>query len=71
MLVGIGLIGTLTATVASFFVHERTNETGERRDRIEALLMQLVIGNSVMTGDTDNGPSMSRASNGTEVSASD
>lgn len=42
MLVGIGLIGTLTATVASYFVQEKTNETEDRLARIEALLMQLV-----------------------------
>jgi voltage-gated potassium channel len=44
MLVGIGLIGTLTATVASYFVQERTNATEERLERIEALLTQLVGG---------------------------
>lgn len=42
MLVGIGLIGALTATIASYFVHERTTQTEERLDRIEALLTQLV-----------------------------
>lgn len=42
MLVGIGLIGTLTATVASYFVQERTTNTDERLDRIETLLTQLV-----------------------------
>src|SRR6202034_4219543 len=41
MLVGIGLIGTLTATVASYFVQERTDETDERLARIESLLAQL------------------------------
>ena len=49
MLVGIGLIGTLTATVASYFVQEKTNASDERLERIEALLAQLV-GNG-------NGPS--------------
>ncbi len=42
MLVGIGLIGTLTATVASYFVQEKTNVTEERLERIEALLTQLL-----------------------------
>ena len=42
MLVGIGLIGTLTATVASYFVQEKTTATEERLERIEALLSQLV-----------------------------
>ncbi len=42
MLVGIGLIGTLTATVASYFVQEKTDETEARLVRIESLLEQLV-----------------------------
>ena len=42
MLVGIGLIGTLTATVASYFVQEKANASDERLERIEALLAQLV-----------------------------
>jgi voltage-gated potassium channel len=42
MLTGIGLIGTLTATVASYFVQEKTNATDERLERIESLLSQLV-----------------------------
>jgi voltage-gated potassium channel len=42
MLVGIGLIGTLTATVASYFVQERADATEERLKRIEDLLAQLV-----------------------------
>jgi voltage-gated potassium channel len=42
MLVGIGLIGVLTATVASYFVQEKTDETEERLARIESLLTQLV-----------------------------
>lgn len=49
MLVGIGLIGALTATIASYFVQERTNETDERLERIEALLTQLIgSGNGAM-----------------------
>ena len=46
MLVGIGLIGVLTATVASFFVEEGTDREKqyleERIERIEAILTQLV-----------------------------
>jgi voltage-gated potassium channel len=42
MLTGIGLIGTLTATVASYFVQEKSNVTDERLERIEAMLAQLV-----------------------------
>jgi voltage-gated potassium channel len=42
MLVGIGLIGTLTATVASYFVQEKANANDDRLERIEALLAQLV-----------------------------
>jgi voltage-gated potassium channel len=42
MLVGIGLIGVLTATVASYFVEERSDrdkvELSDRLDRIEAML---------------------------------
>lgn len=45
MIVGIGLIGTLTATVASFFVEEskstRENEIVERLERIEQVLTEL------------------------------
>ena len=42
MLTGIGLIGTLTATVASYFVQEKAHETDDRLERIEAMLAQLV-----------------------------
>ncbi len=42
MLVGIGLIGTLTATVASYFVQEKANASDERLERIEMLLAQLL-----------------------------
>ena len=46
MLVGIGLIGALTATVASFFVEEQAGkqneDLNERLDRIEAMLAQVV-----------------------------
>jgi voltage-gated potassium channel len=46
MLVGIGLIGTLTATVASYFVEEATDrekaELVGRLDRIEAQLAELL-----------------------------
>jgi voltage-gated potassium channel len=46
MLVGIGLIGILTATVASYFVEEKADqdkaELNERLDRIERLLAQVL-----------------------------
>ena len=49
MLVGIGLIGVLTATVASFFVEEKQDEASarlealeSRLERIEGLLGELV-----------------------------
>jgi len=45
MLVGIGLIGVLTATVASYFVEQKGDEDREllteRLDRLEAMLVQL------------------------------
>ena len=49
MLTGIGLIGTLTATVASYFVQEKTNATDERLERIETMLAQLVGNGAVPT----------------------
>jgi voltage-gated potassium channel len=46
MLVGIGLIGVLTATVASYFVEEKADEEkvalNERLDRIEAMLTEAL-----------------------------
>lgn len=42
MLVGIGLLGALTATIASYFVQERTSATEERLERIESMLTQLI-----------------------------
>jgi voltage-gated potassium channel len=53
MLVGIGLIGTLTATVASYFVQERTNATEDRLERIEALLVQI-LGSTDRQGSSNN-----------------
>ncbi len=44
MLVGIGLIGVLTATIASYFVQEKTNQRDQRLERIETLLTQLLAG---------------------------
>jgi voltage-gated potassium channel len=45
MLVGIGLIGVLTATVASYFVEQKADEDtadlNERLDRMEAMLVKL------------------------------
>jgi voltage-gated potassium channel len=42
MLAGIGLIGALTATVASYFVEQKADEEEDRLDRIELLLELLV-----------------------------
>jgi voltage-gated potassium channel len=46
MLVGIGLIGSLSATVASYFVEEKADEEkadlGRRLDRIEQMLAQAL-----------------------------
>jgi voltage-gated potassium channel len=46
MLVGIGLVGVLTATVASYFVEEKADqekaELNQRLDRIEAMLAQAL-----------------------------
>jgi voltage-gated potassium channel len=42
MLVGIGLIGVLTATVASYFVEQKADSNEERLARIEALLEELL-----------------------------
>ncbi len=48
MFVGIGLIGVLTATVASYFVEQSADEDRaelvERLDRMEAMLRQLTDG---------------------------
>lgn len=41
MLVGIGLIGVLTATVASYFVDQKTDKLEERLERMESLLLEL------------------------------
>lgn len=51
MLVGIGLIGVLTATVASYFVEQRADddrdEIIQRLDRIEVALAALASGQTV------------------------
>ena len=48
MFVGIGLIGVLTATVASYFVEQSADvdraDLVERLDRMEAMLKQLTEG---------------------------
>jgi voltage-gated potassium channel len=55
MFVGIGLIGVLTATVASYFVEESTDtdreELIERLDRMEAMLKQLTEGPMPLSAD--------------------
>jgi voltage-gated potassium channel len=43
MLVGIGLIGVLTATVASYFIEQRNDDTADRLARIESMLEQLLV----------------------------
>jgi len=59
MLVGIGLIGVLTATVASYFVEQSNDEERaelvERLDRMEAMLARLV-GDSPSAHDEPTGP---------------
>ncbi|HUB70744.1 MAG TPA: potassium channel family protein [Acidimicrobiales bacterium] len=46
MLVGIGLVGVLTATIASFFVHEKADrdkqELNDRLERIEGMLGEVL-----------------------------
>lgn len=42
MLVGIGLIGVLTATVASYFMDQKTDASDERLARIESKLEELL-----------------------------
>ena len=52
MLVGIGLLGALTATIASYFVQERTSATEERLERIEAMLTQLISSGNGLVADS-------------------
>jgi voltage-gated potassium channel len=59
MLVGIGLIGVLTATVASFFVDQKTDKLEDRLERMEALLLELVGRNGEMGSAAQNGSSSS------------
>jgi voltage-gated potassium channel len=58
MLVGIGLIGVLTATVASYFVEEKANEEtaalNERLDRIETMLAQALGRSDEVTLDAND-----------------
>jgi voltage-gated potassium channel len=55
MLVGIGLIGVLTATVASYFVEEKASqesaELAQRLDRIEAMLSEALKRNGARRQD--------------------
>lgn len=70
MFVGIGLIGVLTASVASYFVEEKTDEqqtaVNERLDRIEALLAQVARFEQPSVGATVEGqdPAPERADDG-------
>jgi voltage-gated potassium channel len=43
MLVGIGLIGVLTATVASYFIEQKSDDTADRLVRIESMLERLLV----------------------------
>jgi hypothetical protein len=72
MLVGIGLIGVLTATVASYFIEEKTDqekaELNRRLDKIEAMLAQALAppalsadpGPVITVTGTDRPPTLSR-----------
>ncbi len=58
MLVGIGLVGVLTATIASFFVSEQRDDlrlavqsVQEQLSRVEAMVSALAAGQSVSGGD--------------------
>jgi voltage-gated potassium channel len=61
MLVGIGLIGVLTATVASYFVgkdnDDKNVELMERLDRMESLLLQMAEGTSISPAMADGNTS--------------
>jgi voltage-gated potassium channel len=67
MLVGIGLIGVLTATIASYFVEEKTHRDKEelkvRLDRIEAMLVHVLASSNrqVPSTPTSEGPPAPRA----------
>lgn len=55
MVVGIGLIGVLTATVASYFVGEKANQDqaalAERLDRIETILASMAGASGAAEGE--------------------
>jgi voltage-gated potassium channel len=57
MLVGIGLIGVLTATIASYFVEDKAERDNalltERLDRIEAILLQMHSGSAAEAPEPD------------------
>lgn len=59
MFVGIGLIGVITATVASFFVEEGADrdksQLEARLDRIEAMLAKLLAASADAPGPTSSG----------------
>jgi voltage-gated potassium channel len=56
MLAGIGLIGALTATVASYFVEQQADEADERLAHIEAMLEQLLAERSTVLEERSTQP---------------
>ncbi len=63
MLVGIGLLGVLTATVASYFVDQKTDKLEERLERMESLLLELTGRDGEHPLVAQNGRGVSTASN--------
>lgn len=63
MLVGIGLLGVLTATVASYFVDQKTDKLEERLERMESLLLELTGRGQETRPVTQNGNSAPTTSN--------
>ena len=61
MLVGIGLVGVLTATVASYFVEQRDDsrdaDVNRRLDRIEHMIEELLVAGRVRQARDDDSSS--------------
>ncbi len=72
MLVGIGLLGVLTATVASYFVDQKTDKLEDRFERMESLLLELTRRDGDNRARTSEGgpasSSMATTSSGASVS---